>query len=545
MERRTLQENAAERRDRTAEANNFDWALSLNESRPRTSSSRRGVVGHFESFVEEVALLIKKLSHSHSGVKLQDYQTRLAEHTRAQLGELVVLRDKFARRIRMIDVRCPNDEIDKEIHSPLDRFDSGEQQAMRLIIDERLLQLLAAKVEELFGLKDAQKAKEQRRAGKEEAFAQMRREFDRIRDQRVLLEQDMKERANADAKLACEPKAPSPSSNEEDAIARRKRLKEIEELRRRLSLEKQRVMEAQASVAAAREDCGSLQENVQELRAMRESAQQSAAELESLLQRTEQDLNGASDRDIERKIREIIDREIERRAQLAAAPMQEDCDNDKEKSSLKEKIRQLQDEVDVLQAQLSAALAAAAAEARAAEARAAEAAATEAAAAEAAAASVTLLPSTSCDRATGGAASMFRSSSASLHHVSTASGVAETQAAVSAKRVNSQATLRFGSGGIHENANKELGPARLRIRLPGFFPAELSVLRSVLADASLSPGQSQAADSGSPWDGLTSEPAHVQVLEGGGLPSSRQRPKDRKAWDGTIIHGLQSCTGFG
>eukprot|EP00930_Biecheleria_cincta_P085184 TRINITY_DN74594_c0_g1_i1.p1 TRINITY_DN74594_c0_g1~~TRINITY_DN74594_c0_g1_i1.p1 ORF type:complete len:738 (-),score=173.33 TRINITY_DN74594_c0_g1_i1:42-2183(-) len=96
----------------------------------------------FDVFVKDARNFVQEHCEAHAKAKIAAQRKRLAQRIEAHLSELVELRDKFAPQARDVSCACSEEE-ERELHKPLDRWPEVERRAMKVVIHERVLQLLA------------------------------------------------------------------------------------------------------------------------------------------------------------------------------------------------------------------------------------------------------------------------------------------------------------------------------------------------------------------------------------------------------------------
>lgn len=125
------------------EASRPSSAGSLRPGRvPRQEQGRKFAPPQFDMFVKDARNSVQEHCEAHAKAKIAAQRKRLAQRIEVHLSELVELRDKFAPKARDLSCACSEQE-DRELHKPLDRWPEVERVAMKSVIQERVLQLLA------------------------------------------------------------------------------------------------------------------------------------------------------------------------------------------------------------------------------------------------------------------------------------------------------------------------------------------------------------------------------------------------------------------
>mmetsp|Transcript_24104 Transcript_24104/g.55668 ORF Transcript_24104/g.55668 Transcript_24104/m.55668 type:complete len:737 (+) Transcript_24104:66-2276(+) len=95
---------------------------------------------YFDDFTEELVANLERYFHAVLEVRLDASQKRLVSNTHDYLQEVIAMRNRLAPTARSQDVTCSEEEL--YIYEPLRHWPKDQQKVMRLIIEERVKQLL-------------------------------------------------------------------------------------------------------------------------------------------------------------------------------------------------------------------------------------------------------------------------------------------------------------------------------------------------------------------------------------------------------------------
>mmetsp|Transcript_25744 Transcript_25744/g.60092 ORF Transcript_25744/g.60092 Transcript_25744/m.60092 type:complete len:797 (+) Transcript_25744:127-2517(+) len=109
---------------------------------PQSRGCARVPEFYFDPFTEELVTSLERYFYALMEVRLESAHKRLTANTHDYLAEVVSMRNRLTPGLRKRDVQCTEEEL--YVYEPLMYWPEDQQAVMRLIIEERLKQLLNA-----------------------------------------------------------------------------------------------------------------------------------------------------------------------------------------------------------------------------------------------------------------------------------------------------------------------------------------------------------------------------------------------------------------